>query len=510
MDIPNADSDHTRLQYGTSQHQSKRLDGPGEEKLNTQEASYCLAIKDIAAVARSDLPLKRILNSIARRTSRVMQVAGCAIMLLDPQKEFIIPTGSYGLSDLYLRKGSLRAHRSIPAILDGKVITIADASKDSRIEYPQAARDEGIVSVLGVPVFGKDGVAGELRIYTHERRRFSPFDRDFANAVAAVAALVIEKEAMRQPSSQTPALMPQTTTQSARQTISKLRHQSFAHPSEAEFARLLNFYRIDWLYEPRSFPIKRDGSRITEMFTPDFYLPEMDLYIELTTMKQRLITEKNRKIRLLRQLYPDIKIRLLNQSDYAKLLAKYGYGPLAAAKVQGISRVLFNHTQIQRRVNAIAKRISKDYAGRELVLVGVLKGVLCFMSDLMQKISLPVAVDFMGVSYFADAAGETVTITKELDISIKNKDVLMVEDIVDTGMTLNYLLEYLAGQEPASMRVCTLLDKQIRRITDVKLDYVGFEVADEFVVGYGLDYRGQYRNLPFIGTLGPTPMPKYE
>lgn len=440
-----------------------------------------------------------------------MQAAGCVVMLLNPQKEFLIPTGSYGLSDLYLRKGSLRAHRSIPAILEGKAIIIADASKDPQIEYPQAARDEGIVSVIGVPIFGKDGVTGELRVYTHERRRFSHIDRDFASAVAAIAALLLEKDTMRQSLSQIQAITrPQTAPQPAQQTVSRLRHPDFSHPSEAEFARLLDFYRIDWLYEPRAFPIKRDGNRITEMFTPDFYLPEIDLYIELTTMKQRLITEKNRKIRLLRQLYPDIKIRLLNRSDYTRLLAKYGYGPLATAKVQGISRVLFDHAQIQRRINIIAKRISKDYAGRELVLVGVLKGVLCFMSDLMQRISLPVTVDFMGVSYFADAAGEAVTITKGLDTSIKSKDVLMVEDIVDTGMTLNYLLEHLASQKPASLKVCTLLDKRIRRIIDVKLDYVGFEVADEFVVGYGLDYRGQYRNLPFIGVLGPPPLTEQQ
>lgn len=468
-----------------------------------------MAIKDIAAVARSGLPLKRILNSIARRTARVLQAAGCAVMMLDPQKKFLIPTGTYGLSDLYLRKGYLRAHHSIPAILEGKAIAILDASKDQRIEYPQAARDEGIVSILGVPIFGTDGVVGELRIYTHEPRRFSSFDREFASAAAAIIALVLDKETARQslPQPSATTISP-TTTQPTRQTVSRLRHPDFSHPSEAEFARLLDFYRIDWLYEPRAFPIKREGNRITEMFTPDFYLPEMDLYIELTTMKQRLITEKNRRIRLLRQLYPDIKIRLLNRSDYAKLLAKYGYGPLAAAKVQGISRVLFNHAQIQRRVGTLAKRISRDYAGHDLVLVGVLKGVLCFMSDLMQRVSLPVTVDFMGVSYFADAAGEAVTITKRLDTSIEGKHVLMVEDIVDTGMTLKYLLEHLADHKPASLKVCTLLDKRIRRIVDVKLDYVGFEVADEFVVGYGLDYQGKYRNLPFIGVLGPAPIPE--
>jgi hypoxanthine phosphoribosyltransferase len=349
-----------------------------------------------------------------------------------------------------------------------------------------------------------------LRVYTRELRKFNPVDRDFANAAASIASLALELDACRPahlavspPSSVAERSAP-------RPPAARHRRPSFAHPSEAEFAQLLDFYRIDWLYEPRSFPTKREGSRVREMFTPDFYLPEMDLYIELTTLKQSLITEKNRKVRQLRQLYPDIKIRLLNRGDYARLLAKYGYGPLASSKVQGISRVLFNHAQIQRRVTAIARKISRDYSGKELVLVGVLKGVMCFMADLMQKLSLPVTVDFMSVSYFDAEVGGAVSITRDIDVDVAGKHVMMVEDIVDTGMTLNYVLEHLAGKKPASLGVCTLLDKRIRRLVDVKLDYVGFEVADEFVVGYGLDYRGQYRNLPFIGTLGPPPLPEED
>ncbi len=131
-------------------------------------------------------------------------------------------------------------------------------------------------------------------------------------------------------------------------------------PIEEEFAKLLDFYRIEWLYEPKSFPLSWEGPKITEMFTPDFYLPELDLYIELTTLRQKLITEKNRKIRSLRELHPETNKKLLNKSDYYKLLAKYGYGPLGGSKVAGINRVLFSHTQIQRRVTSLAKRISQD------------------------------------------------------------------------------------------------------------------------------------------------------
>jgi len=284
---------------------------------------------------------------------------------------------------------------------------------------------------------------------------------------------------------------------------SSLRPSRFGHPSEEEFARLLDFYRIEWLYEPRSFPLAWQGNKVSEMFTPDFYLPELDLYIELTTLKQSLITEKNRKVRRLKELYPEVNIKLLNKKDYLRLLAKYGYGPLGGTKVEGINQVLFSHTQIQRRTRALANHISRDYQGRRLVLVGILKGVVCFMADLMQHISLPLSIEFMAISYYGSNTEPAVKITKDLDTSITGLDVLMVEDIVDTGMTLNYILNHLSSHNPASLHVCTLLDKRARRLIDVPLDYIGFEIPDEFVVGYGLDYRGEYRNLPFIGALSP-------
>jgi hypoxanthine phosphoribosyltransferase len=284
---------------------------------------------------------------------------------------------------------------------------------------------------------------------------------------------------------------------------SSLRPSSFSHPSEEQFAKLLDFYRIEWLYEPRSFPITWNGDKISEMFTPDFYLPELDLYIELTTLKQSLITDKNRKLRQIRKLYPDVNIKLLNKSDYLKLLAKYGYGPLGETKVKGIDRVLISHSQIQRRIGVLAKQISRDYEGQQLILVGVLKGVICFISDLMQHMSIPLTIDLMSISYYGSNTETAVKFTKDLDSSIKDLHVLMVEDIVDTGMTLNYVLNHLSSHNPASLNVCTLLDKRVRRLVDVPLKYIGFEVPDEFVVGYGLDYQGEYRNLPFIGALNP-------
>ncbi len=287
-------------------------------------------------------------------------------------------------------------------------------------------------------------------------------------------------------------------------------HRPFAHSSEGEIAGVLDFYGVKWLYEPRSFPLRWDGDRIVEMFTPDFYLTELDMYLELTTMKQSLVTEKNRKLRHIRELYPEINIRLLYRRDIHRMLAKYGIGPIAQEDIPEVSNVLYSKAEIERRVAELGKEVSRNHEGQPLVLVGVLRGVFCFMADLMRQITLPLSMDFMSVSYYSGEGGENggVRVTKGTDIDITGKHVLLVEDIVDTGMTLNYLMRYLESQKPASLEVCALLDKRVRRIMDVKLDYVGFEIPDEFIVGYGLDYLERYRNLPYIGILRPGEQPQ--
>ena len=284
---------------------------------------------------------------------------------------------------------------------------------------------------------------------------------------------------------------------------SKVDRPTFAHPSEREFAQILNFYGLRWEYEPRSFPLSWEEDRVVEMLTPDFFLPDLDLYLELTTMKQSLVTEKNRKIRHLRELYPEINIKLLYRRDYHRILAKYGFGPLAQAEVKGIDRVLFTTPQIQQRVRELGRQISRDYRNRQPVLVGVLRGMLCFMADLMREITLAVEVEFMAISRYGSDNNSGVRITKDLDLDLSERDVILVEDIVDSGMTLNYLMRYLESKHPATLEVCTLLDKRARRLVETPLKYIGFEVPDEFVVGYGLDYQEKYRNLPFIGALRP-------
>ena len=145
--------------------------------------------------------------------------------------------------------------------------------------------------------------------------------------------------------------------------------------------------------------------------------------------------------------------------------------------------------------------ISNDNEGRHLVLVGVLRGVFCFMADLMRYLTVPADVDFMSISYYGVGGSKAVRVTKDLDLDLEGRHVLLVEDIVDTGMTLSFVLGYLKERKPASLTVCTLLDKRVRRLAEVPLPYVGFEIPDEFLVGYGLDYQEEYRNLPFIALL---------
>lgn len=163
--------------------------------------------------------------------------------------------------------------------------------------------------------------------------------------------------------------------------------------------------------------------------------------------------------------------------------------------------VLLTEKEVDDRIQAIGEQISKDYAGKQVHLVCVLKGGSFFMCELAKRITVPVSLDFMSVSsYGSDTKSSgVIKIVKDLDESLKDKDVLVVEDIVDSGRTLSYLLKMLQDRGPKSLRLCTLLDKPDRRVVDVDVDYTGFQIPDEFVVGYGLDYDQRYRNLPYIG-----------
>jgi hypoxanthine phosphoribosyltransferase len=174
--------------------------------------------------------------------------------------------------------------------------------------------------------------------------------------------------------------------------------------------------------------------------------------------------------------------------------------------VEDVAEVLFTAEQIAAKVHELGAQLSADYAGHHPTLVSVLKGSLPFMADLMRSMTIPVTIDLMEVSSYGGTATETsglVRILKDLSATIEGKDVVIVEDIIDTGLTLNYLLRYLRGKNPRSLKICALLDKPARRLVDIDIEYRGFSIPDQFVVGYGLDYGEFYRNLPFIGVLRP-------
>jgi len=172
---------------------------------------------------------------------------------------------------------------------------------------------------------------------------------------------------------------------------------------------------------------------------------------------------------------------------------------------EAIQQVLISEAELQRRVQALGRAITADYRGQDLAFISVLKGAMVFIADLARAVDLPLTIDFMSLSSYGDSdvSSGTVRIVKDLDEPITGKHVLIIEDIIDTGVTLQYLWQHLMARQPADLSICVLLDKRARRLAPVSIRYVGFELADEFVVGYGLDFRQRYRNLPFLATLRP-------
>ncbi len=185
-------------------------------------------------------------------------------------------------------------------------------------------------------------------------------------------------------------------------------------------------------------------------------------------------------------------------------------GEAVAELDQAVTEVLVDEQTLRNRVSELGDEVSRDYAGRDLLLIGVLKGAVFFMADLMRHLTVPCEVDFMAISSYGastDSSG-VVRILKDLDINIEGRHVLVVEDIIDSGLTLSYLMRNLESREPASLEVCALLTKPGRREIDVPVRYIGFEIPNRFVIGYGLDFAERYRNLPYVGVLDPELVPE--
>jgi hypoxanthine phosphoribosyltransferase len=177
---------------------------------------------------------------------------------------------------------------------------------------------------------------------------------------------------------------------------------------------------------------------------------------------------------------------------------------------RAVTEVLIDEESLRRRIAELGEEISVDYQGRDLLLIGVLKGAVFFLSDLMRGLTVPCEIDFMAISSYGDSTDSSgvVRILKDLDINIEGRDVLVVEDIIDSGLTLSYLMRNLEAREPASLEICALLTKPERREIEVPVRYVGFEIPNRFVIGYGLDFAERYRNLPYVGVLDPALIPE--
>ena len=182
---------------------------------------------------------------------------------------------------------------------------------------------------------------------------------------------------------------------------------------------------------------------------------------------------------------------------------------MADELTRGVSKVLIEEDAVAARVAELGAEVSTDYADKDLLLVGVLKGAVFFMADLMRQLTIPCEVDFMAISSYGAATDSSgvVRILKDLDINIEGREVLVVEDIIDSGLTLSYLMRMLESRNPASLEVCALLTKPARREIDVRVRYTGFEIPNEFVIGYGLDFGERYRNLPYVAVLDPDAVP---
>jgi hypoxanthine phosphoribosyltransferase len=293
----------------------------------------------------------------------------------------------------------------------------------------------------------------------------------------------------------------------------------FAHPAEKDLARILSFYRIRWVYEPTTFHLEfRDDGRPAEQITPDFYLPDHDLYIELTTMRQRLVTRKNRKIRRLRETFPSIHIKLMYRRDYDRLIGAYP-SPDQIAEPE-LGPVLFDSDAIQTRIRGLAFEISEttsrfpDIASQDdrwperrepLHLIGVGAGSRQVLSDLgraLDQLECCVTRDELQLSRYGSGDGnDRVRIDGSLQMPVDGRDVVLVEDIVSSGLSLVSVTEWLRRKGARSVRVCALLDREDARIIDIPLDYVGFKAPDEVLVGYGLSSYPQFREQPYIASV---------
>lgn len=279
----------------------------------------------------------------------------------------------------------------------------------------------------------------------------------------------------------------------------------FAHQAERDFSAILDYYRVRWAYEPTSFPLLwgADG-RPLEMFTPDFYLPDHRLYIEMTTMRQSLVTRKNRKLRRLRELYPDIRIKLLYRRDYQQLLDIF-LRPRAGDGSEAAGRVIFSAEAIAARLDTLAGEIAATEASesedRPVVLV-TSAGAERFAADLRRRLdTLGLAADWDRIRLSRARAGDRnghARLRERPEISLAGRRVLLLTDVVSTGISIDFLRRWVNRQGARDSAICTLLDRPEARITPAAVRYIAFTAPGELVVGYGLHLRRKFADLDDI------------
>jgi hypoxanthine phosphoribosyltransferase len=285
----------------------------------------------------------------------------------------------------------------------------------------------------------------------------------------------------------------------------------FAHPAEIELARLLTFYGLRWAYEPTTFAVRwgKDG-RPVEFVTPDFYLPEHDLYLELTTMRQRLVTRKNRKFRLLREAYPNVRVRLLYLRDFKRL--RDVYGPSQAEREARIGGILHAERDVELRIAQLAHQLVEAWgdrvaSGREQrpLLVGVGSGSERFLASLgenVRSLGVPVDLDRVALSSLSATPGPSrVRVSRLPATSLAGRSVTLVQEVLSTGLSATFLTAWMRRHGASAVETCALMDREAARVVDVPVVCRGFTVPDVALAGFGLSRRHEFRDLPYVAKL---------
>jgi hypoxanthine phosphoribosyltransferase len=286
----------------------------------------------------------------------------------------------------------------------------------------------------------------------------------------------------------------------------------FAHPAEAELARILTFYRIRWLYEPTSFVLRNgDDGRPVESFTPDFFLPDHRQYIELTTMRQALVTRKNRKLRQVRELYPGVNIQLLYRRDVERLFRSYHDCWSEVDPAQN-GKLIVDSNEVERRIGEIAAEIaatgnpsSGSSSGRPLSILNLAPGSTIFNDRLTTELhgrGVPIESSDISISRFRAASGkQNVKIVRLPDQPLSGRLVLLVADVVSSGLSLNYLVDWIRRQGAKDVQICAFFDRKTARLIDLPVRYAAFEAPDEPLIGYGIGACTEHRDLSFVAAI---------